>query len=149
AALVRDSDDAEDVVQGALVAAWQHPPPADAKPRSWLARVAQNRGLDLRRADLRRQAREAAAHETATSVATPEQLLGDLEIHRTVAEVVSALDEPYRETVFLRYYEGLTAATIAARLGVPAGTVRWRLKEGLERTRRALDARHSGDRARW
>jgi hypothetical protein len=42
----------------------------------------------------------------------------------------------------------LTAAEIARVTGVPAGTVRWRLKMGLERLRAALDARH-GDRRRW
>jgi len=38
-----------------------------------------------------------------------------------------------------RYLDGQTAAEIARALGVPAGTVRWRLKTGLERLRAALD----------
>lgn len=46
-----------------------------------------------------------------------------------------ALDEPYRTTVLLRYYEGLTAAAIARLLSVPAGTVRWRLSQALDRLR--------------
>jgi RNA polymerase sigma factor (sigma-70 family) len=148
-ALLRDGDDADDLVQGTLVSAWQHPPADGSRPRSWLARIAQNRAHDQRRSDQRRSAREQEAVEIAVAQpSTPEQLLGDLEIHRTVAEVVTALDEPYRQAVLLRYYEGLSAADIGTRLGVPAGTIRWRLKEGLDRVRRALDGR-CGDRRRW
>jgi len=148
-ALVRDDDAADDVAQGTLVAAWQHPPAEDAKPRSWLARVAVNHARDRLRSESRREAREAVASFQPAGPATPEQLVGDLQIHRALAEEVSALDAPYREVVFLRYYEGMSAAQIARRLGVPAGTVRWRLKEGLDRVRRALDARHGGERGRW
>jgi RNA polymerase sigma-70 factor (ECF subfamily) len=148
-ALVRDDDAAEDVVQGTLVAAWQHPPAEDVKPRSWLARVAANRARDDRRGEGRRQAREVVTDVGRAEVASPEQLMGDLQIHREVAEVLTALEEPYRETLFQRYYEGLSGADIALRQGVPAGTVRWRLKEGLTRVRRALDDRHGSERERW
>jgi hypothetical protein len=51
--------------------------------------------------------------------------------------------------VFLRFYEGLSAAEIASREKIPAGTVRWRLKEGLDRIRRRLDQRYGGERGRW
>jgi RNA polymerase sigma-70 factor (ECF subfamily) len=150
-ALLRDGDDADDLVQSTLVAAWQHPAPDPSRPRSWLARIAQNRAKDFRKAEARRDVRELAAAGPAASEPAPgpEQLLGDLQIHRTVAEVVTALAEPYRQTLLLRYYEGLSAAEIATRLGTPAGTIRWRLKEGLDRVRRALDQRCDGDRSRW
>ena len=156
-ALMRDPDAAEDVVQGTLVAAWQRPREREGtagddvrEQRSWLSRVARNQALDQRRADRRRQAREQTAlamHEG--TVASPEQLVADLQIHREVAEIVSGLEQPYQQAVVLRYYQGLTAAEVARKLGVPAGTVRWRLKEGLDRVRVQLDARHGGDRRRW
>jgi RNA polymerase sigma factor (sigma-70 family) len=152
-ALVRDRDAAEDVVQGAFIAAWKHPPATtgdgdDLKP--WLRQVARRNAQDQRRGDQRLRAREAEAVALDAPVAAgPEQLLGDLEIHRAVAEAVSALEDPYREVVVLRYFEGQTAAEVARRLDVPGGTVRWRLKEGLERVRVALDARFGGDCRRW
>jgi RNA polymerase sigma-70 factor (ECF subfamily) len=147
-ALVRDADVGADVAQRTLIAAWQNPPPDDTRPRSWLAKVAVNQMRDLRRSGGRRDVREGRA-TAPVEPATPEQLVGDLQIHRALAEEVTALDEPYRTTVFLHYYEGLTSADIAAREGIPAGTVRWRLKEGLDRVRRRLDERHGGDRRRW
>src|SRR5438045_4511048 len=144
-ALVHDQDAAQDVVQGTLVAAWQHPPALDRDVRPWLARVARNEARDQRRAERRRRAREEEVAAGDDVVTTPEQLVGSLEIHRAVAEAVSALAEPYRQTVVLRHYDGLSAAEIARRLGVPAGTVRWRLAEGLAQLRSALDARHGRD----
>jgi len=61
---------------------------------------------------------------------------------------VSALEEPYRSTVLLRYGEELTPAEIARRYGLPAGTVRWRLKQGLDRLRVEMD-RAQGSRRAW
>lgn len=148
-ALVRDEDLGDDLTQDTLVSAWLSPPPAEAKPKSWLARVAQNRARDLHRSDLRRRGREQFVSEGAAQAQTPEQLLGSLELHRQLAALVTALDEPFRSTVVWRYYEGLTAAQIAKRLDVPAGTVRWRVKEGLARLRSALDAEYGGNRKNW
>ena len=42
-----------------------------------------------------------------------------------------ALDQPYRTTILRYYYEGQPSAEIARALRVPAGTVRWRINQGL------------------
>jgi RNA polymerase sigma-70 factor (ECF subfamily) len=147
--LMGDADEAADVAQEAIVAAWEHQP-RGADPRPWLATVARNRARDW----LRRRSRRTA-HEQATRVTPPAappgaaELVGHIEIHRMIAEVVDALEEPFRQTVVLRYYDGLSSAQIARRLGVPAGTVRWRLKQGLDRVRAELDRRCGGDREAW
>ena len=85
----------------------------------------------------------------SAEVATPEQLVGEAENHRMVAEVVSGLEEPFRQTLVLHYYDGLSSAEIARRLGLPEGTIRSRIKRGLDRVRVRLDARHGGDRRAW
>ncbi len=66
-----------------------------------------------------------------------------------LAAHVKALPEPFRATVLLRYFEGVSAAEIARRDRVPAGTVRWRLKRALDLLRERLDAEHDGDRRAW
>lgn len=71
-----------------------------------------------------------------------------IELQRCVSEAVLALPEPYRSVVSLRYYEDLSSAQIARRLGVPEATVRVRLMRALERLRRKLD-RTFGERRAW
>lgn len=149
-ALVWDSDAAEDIVQETAIAAWLHRPDEDRPLAPWLAKVARHEAADHRRGEQRRLARESHGSESdPASAPSPEQLLGDLQIHRTVAEELAALDEPFRRTVLLRYFDGLSAAEIARLDEIPAGTVRRRLKEGLDRLRVRLDARHGGERKRW
>jgi AcrR family transcriptional regulator len=69
-----------------------------------------------------------------------------VQTERRITELVLALDEPFRSTLLLRYYEGRTAAQIARAAEVPPGTVRWRLKTGLDRVRAELDR---GEDRRW
>jgi hypothetical protein len=72
-----------------------------------------------------------------------------METHRRIAELVMALDEPYRTTLLLRYYEGRAAVDIAREQDLPAGTVRWRINEGLRHLRERLDEQAGGERERW
>ncbi|HJX63652.1 MAG TPA: RNA polymerase sigma factor [Polyangia bacterium] len=147
-ALVNDLDAAEDIVQETLVAAWQRP--GENTGRAWLARVARNLAIDRWRSSDRRERRELAAAATDIgTVASPEELIGDAQIHRAVAEVVAGLDEPFRQTIVLRFFHGASSADIARRLRIPDGTVRWRLKEGIDRVRRQLDARYGEVRKDW
>jgi hypothetical protein len=61
-------------------------------------------------------------------------------IQHACAEQHDRRGEPYRSTVLLRYFEELTSAEIARRLGIPEGTVRRRLKEAIDRLRLKLGA---------
>jgi len=147
-ALVRDQDLAEDIVQETLVTAWQRP--AKRAGRPWLATVARNLAINRWRGTARRQRRELQAIALdAGTVASPEELVGDAQIHRTVAEAVAALDEPFRQTLVLRFFDGVSSADIARRLQVSYATVRWRIKEGLDRVRAQLDARYGHIRQNW
>lgn len=77
------------------------------------------------------------------------ELVAKAEAQRTLVDAVLHLDEPYRSTVLLRFFEELSAAEIARRQDVPAGTVRWRLAEALQRLRSELDAKFGGDPRAW
>jgi RNA polymerase sigma-70 factor (ECF subfamily) len=147
--LVRDSAAADDLVQDALVAAMKHPPREDAPPRPWLREVLRNTFFARLRSDARRQRREESTGERGAQVPSTDELVGAVEEQRLLAEEVLELDEPYRSTILMCFYEGLSAAEVAARLEVPAGTVRWRLKEALDRLRRRMDKKHGGDRRAW
>ncbi|MFT3772036.1 MAG: sigma-70 family RNA polymerase sigma factor [Minicystis sp.] len=142
--------DADDLVQETWLAALRSPPADDRPARGWLAEVVKNAARMRARAAGRRTRRETESASLAEDAApSPEVLLDRLEAQRRLAELVADLAEPFRSTLLLRYFEGLSAAEIARRQGVPAGTVRWRLKEGLDRLRVALDRESGGDRKRW
>jgi RNA polymerase sigma-70 factor (ECF subfamily) len=152
--LVRDAAAADDLVQDTWVAALRQPPNSDRPLRPWLRRVIENAARFRWRGDKNRAAREERAVVGVTAGggdATPssEELLARHETQRLLARLVGELDEPYRSTILLRYAEGLEPTEIADRLGVPAGTVRWRLKTALDRLRERLDGAHDGDRRAW
>ncbi|MCK6446068.1 MAG: sigma-70 family RNA polymerase sigma factor [Planctomycetes bacterium] len=145
--LIADSEAAEDVAQEAWLAALRAPPGHAMNLRGWLGAVVRNTARKFGRERTRRATREAA-------VARPEALPGAAELveqadlQRELAGLVVALDEPYRSTLLLRFFQGLEAAEIAARTGVPVATVRTRLRRGLESLRAELDRRH-GNRTTW
>jgi len=147
-ALLHNADDAEDLAHDTFATALRQP--AAGAGRAWLATVARNLAVDRFRGAARRARREEAAQGCdAGRVTTPEELVGNAQIHRHVAEAVANLAEPFRQTLVLRFYQGLSSVEIAKKLREPEGTIRWRVKEGLGRVRRELDRRHGDDRAVW
>lgn len=135
--------DADDLLQDAAVAALEDPP-VEAPPRAWLAVVLRNRKRMTARAAARRAAREAAVATDELALREddrPDAALERARVFERLATALVALEEPFRATVIRRYLDGKSAADIARELGVPAGTVRWRLATGLERLRAALDER--------
>lgn len=145
-ALVRNDGDADDIAQQACEVALTRPPATGRPVRPYLAGILRN----LARLRLRRQGRRERREATATiePAPSPAQLVERVETERRVSQLVLALPEELRTIVLLRYHEGLSAAAIARRLDLPAGTVRWRLKSGLDRVRAELDTDY-GDRRRW
>jgi RNA polymerase sigma-70 factor (ECF subfamily) len=147
-ALVRDAAAADDVVQTAWLRAIEHRSQPHPSPRAWLARVVRNLASKERRSQRRREHRE---REVARPEALPpaDDIAARIEAHRRLLDALSALGEPYRRTLTMRYLDELSGAEIAAREGVAEGTVRWRLSHALDLLRDALDRRHDGDRRAW
>lgn len=147
--LVGGGPEADDLVQETWLAALRSPPAAERPPRPWLGQVLRNVWRMAARGSGRRRARELAAGELGPDQATPEQVLERAQLQRHLAELVMALEEPYRTAILLSYYEGRPSAEIARALQVPAGTVRWRISQGLVQLRARLDQEHEGRRASW
>ncbi len=131
----------EDALQETWVAVLEGRMKHDASPGGWLAKVARNFALlGLRHEEtVRRGERGAARPEAQTE--GPEDVVARAEITQQVVDQVLALREPYRSTLLLRYLDELSAETIAQRQGVPASTVRNRLRRGLVEVRRRLGVR--------
>ncbi len=143
--LVHGDADADDLLQDTALAAMAHPP--DDRERAlgpWLATVLRNRWRMDRRGRARREARERAlglelAEESGADATDAPAAIDRARTLERLASALVALDEPFRTVVVRRYLDGQSAAEIARALHIPAGTVRWRLKTGLERLRAALD----------
>lgn len=145
--LVQDASAADDLVQETWLAALSSPPDTTLPVRPWLAGVARKLALLKRRGDGRRARRNAIAARPE-GLPSAADLVAEVDLKHSLSQLVLALAEPVRTTVLLRYHEGLSSAEIARRQGVPAGTVRWRLKRGLDQLRIEMDERF-GTRESW
>ncbi len=139
---------ADDVVQDTWIAALRRPPERGRALRPWLAKFARNVARMHRRSEHSRVAREAG-HDRPQEAAAPDELASRLEGQRMLVEAISRLEEPYRSTILLAYFEHLPAHEIARRQGLAAGTVRWRIKVALDALRSELDRHHGGVRRGW
>ncbi len=135
---------ADDVAQDVWVAALEHGPRETSSLRAWLAALARNLAWKSRRGDRRRAAREEAVARPE-AVPSAAEILERESVRRRVIEAVLALEEPYRSTIVLRYFEGLEPREVARRLEIPVETVRTREKRARELLRTRLDREHGGD----
>lgn len=152
-ALVADTADADDVAQATWLDVLRAPPAAPPRDvRAWLTTIVRRQWSRLRRGRRRRSAREATvaalAAAAAEPIATPEQLTARVQQHRELVDAVLALEDPYRTTLVLRFFEHLEPLAIAQRLGAPLATVRSRLQRAMAQLRERLDSAPGG-RERW
>jgi RNA polymerase sigma-70 factor (ECF subfamily) len=135
--MVKDRDDAEDVVQEALLKVCRHLTHFEARSAftTWLHRIVVNAALDrLRRQQPRwervpppaEDERHAPAPE-AVDEETPERLVARAETGAVVRGAIATLSAPHQEALELRELEGESYQTIAEIARVPVGTVMSRL----------------------
>lgn len=138
--LVRDAAAADELLQETWLALLSRPRAAleAARSRGFLGAVLRNRARETGRADRARERRERAAAR-GEALPSAERLLSAFESQRVLAAAVERLEEPYRRTVLLRWFEGLSLDEIARREGSPAATVRTRHRRALERLRADLE----------
>lgn len=146
--LVADPSAADDLVQDAWVSALESEPDPGRPLRGWLATVLRNRRAKGRARDAARAEREREAGRGGASPSAHD-VVEKAAVHRDLVEAVLALDEPYRRTILLRFFEQLSHEEIARRTGATRSAVNSRVTRGLERLRRRLDASHDGDRRAW
>ena len=147
--LVVGESDADDVVQSTWLAFFTKPPPDRQGTRSWLAAVLRNLAKRSQRTEYRLQKREHQAARPELLSVTPDKVLERAEIQHQVVDVVLQLDEPYRSTILLRFFEELSLTEIACRQDVPVSTVTSRIQGGLKKVRARLDRLHRGNREEW
>src|SRR5258706_5950242 len=138
--LVRDPAAAQDLAQSVWVVALRSGDRPRANLRGWLGAVLRNLARESHRRESSRGAVERAAAR-GEALPSADELLARAEAERKLVEVVTALDEPHRTTLLLRYFEGLTPAEIARREGVELASVTHRITRAHARLRERLGER--------
>jgi RNA polymerase sigma-70 factor, ECF subfamily len=134
---------AEDCVQEVFVTAWRSAgrfDPRRASVTTWLFTIARNKSVDALRRRSRRPAEPLPERWPAGEAPDAAELVVANDQGRRVASALAELPQSQLEAVSLAYFEGLTQAEIAARLGVPLGTVKGRLRLALDRLRTVAPA---------
>jgi RNA polymerase sigma-70 factor (ECF subfamily) len=143
--LLGDSHSAADAVQETWLSALTGQ--QNKIDANWLSVVTRNFARRVRRGEKRRERREQSVAKTEAQASTAEAV-ERMEIHQHVVQAVLTLEEPYRTTVILRYWEDLAPRKVAKRMEVPVATVHTRLRRAAEQLRGRLDSSF-GDRAAW
>ena len=133
-----NTSSAEDVVQEVFLQLWRHPHAFDAdrgKLAPWLAVIARNRSIDV----LRKRPMEDDIDElpVSTGVNLEDEAAERLAIAR-VRGVLAQLPQEQRRLLEMAFFEGMTHSEIAGKTGEPLGTVKTRIRTGLQALRKAF-----------
>lgn len=148
-AIVGERADAEEVVADAFAQAWRGAAeydPLRGSVAAWVTTIVRARALDL----VRRRGRRGRAYQRAARFAdgelaapvgrpeSPDRAVERAEAGTLVRRALAALPDAQRRVIELAYFGGLSQSEIAAELTEPLGTVKTRMRAGLEKLRAAL-----------
>lgn len=148
--VVGDRYIAEDVTQDVFLRVWRKPEQFDldrGKFTTWLLSIARNRSIDERRSRGRRLRHEAmpspaeeedpllSVSDDTEDPATASVVADD---QRAVRAALATLPPEQRMAIQLAYFGGMTQQEIANQLGQPLGTVKTRIRLGMQKMRGTL-----------
>jgi RNA polymerase sigma-70 factor (ECF subfamily) len=148
--IVGEHADAEEVVADAFAQIWRSAggfDPARGSVAAWVATIVRTRALDLVRSRKRRaRVLEEAAVVTdegealvlAPSIESADRGAELTETTTIVRRSLADLPAPQRRVIELAYFGGLSQSEIAEHLSEPLGTVKTRMRAGMEKLRQAL-----------
>ena len=141
-AALRSAEDAEEVTQDAFVRAFAALGSyrGEASFRTWVLTIAWRRALTRRRRNLWLMRREPSADLTAVAdrAAGPEQQVLSGDLHRHLRRMIAALPRGLRDVLLLEQTGEYRYDEIAAMVGCPVGTVKWRISDARRRLRAEL-----------
>jgi RNA polymerase sigma-70 factor, ECF subfamily len=135
---------AEDVSQEAFLSIWRSKlryQPERGSVRTWVLGIVHHRAIDALRRNLVHDRRRASAEGIEERFEAAE--LTDVEVARrdearTVRGAITELPDEQRKVIDLAYFGGFSHSQIAEMLEMPIGTVKGRMRLGLEKLRRSL-----------
>ena len=140
--LLVDAALAEEVVQEVFLRLWDRPERFDHERgslRSFLLAQTHGRSIDLLRSEVSRRRREERDHRrTAEAGYDIEREVMDLAVGEKVQAALETLPDGERQAIALAYFGGHTYREVAELLEQPEGTVKSRIRSGLQRLRTEL-----------
>jgi RNA polymerase sigma-70 factor (ECF subfamily) len=141
--VVTDPALAEEVTQDAFLALWRRPgafDPARGNLLGFLLAIARNKAIDLvRREESLKRTRDALMAEAESDPAVSDDA-PRIEEREEITRALRELSPVHREAIVLAYYGGRTYREVATELGIPEGTAKTRLRDGLMKLRESLAA---------
>lgn len=148
-AVTGDRGTAEDVAQQAFEQAWRHASVYDSRRgsvRTWLTTIAHNLAVDLVRA---RSALPMDPDQLPVLLAamtdSPEQVAVANDSAEELRQALAGLPAPQARAVAMSGIYGMTARQVAGAEGVPLGTAKTRIRDGMRKLRAALLPEEAGD----
>lgn len=138
---------AEEVTQEVFVRLWREPErydPTRGSLRTFLLSVAHGRAIDILRSEMSRRAREERSRAVAEAGYDLEQEVFDLTTAERVRKAVAKLPGVERKAIELAYFGGHSYREVAVMENEPEGTIKSRIRSGLRRMGRELDAAVKG-----
>lgn len=146
--MLGDRDDASDLLQDVYAEVWRKGArydPSRGTPTAWLVTLTRSRGIDRLRSRASKGAKTSvsieespAAHDAAGDGPGPLDTYADRELRSAVIKAMAELPEAQQQALELAYYEGLSHTEIAERLKQPLGTIKTRIKLGLDKLKGLL-----------
>lgn len=139
--ILNDLGEAEEVVQEVFLSAWRTTHQYDASrgtTRAWVLSMVRNRSIDVLRAKRRRPVQPLAEGlDPPDSEDVPARAASNVDAD-AARVALNALPPDQKRVIELAYFGGLSHSEIATQLATPIGTVKGRIRLGLDRLRVAM-----------
>ncbi|TAM91637.1 sigma-70 family RNA polymerase sigma factor [bacterium] len=136
--ILRSPEQAQDVTQSVFLKIWSRPQLfTGGSFGAWVARVARNASLDVVRSSAVRLREPEIPPTLAATGELEETVFADVD-REIIVRAVASLPEAERVAIEQAYFGGLTYREVAERLDTPLGTVKTRIRAGLQRLRGTL-----------
>jgi len=144
--MLRAQSDAEDLLQEVFMQVWRQAGSYSQErgsPEAWIINIARSRAIDRLRS-IRRRDRSFVLTDDPAAAESPdnvESAAGESEAKLAMNSALANLPESQRKVLELAYFDGLSQSEIAERLSEPLGTVKTRMRAGIQRLRGVLGTR--------
>jgi RNA polymerase sigma-70 factor, ECF subfamily len=143
--MLKVRSDAEDLLQEVFVQVWRQARGYSTErgsPEAWIINIARSRAIDKIRSIRRMEKSFVLTDDPARAESSEnvESSAAESETRLMMNSVLANLPQTQRKVLELAYFDGLTQTEIAERLAEPLGTVKTRMRSGIQRLRQIVSS---------